>query len=246
MQKILLIQVRKDQAAVDHERELVLKHAHLDEAQIEAINVLDKHIDIDKLDQYKGIIIGGSGDFLISKNDIPELVDHMGEAAHKARHGQIPTLGICFGAQVLTKVFGGELICDEARAETGTFEITMHDHAQHCPIFSQVPTQFHAQLGHKDHINQLPEGAVLLGGSERSAVQAFTFPGEPIYGFTYHPELDQDGMIWRMDFYGNMYKIDKAQLAAMRDQLLPSPHGCSTLKLFMDEVIEKGNTYPRL
>lgn len=99
-----------------------------------------------------------------------------------------PTLGICFGHQILAQALGGEVQKNPRGREIGTLTIE-----QTAPdsIFEGVPASFEANGTHIDTVVRLPHGAVSLARSPLDDYQAIRFT-ETCYGVQYHPEMDAD------------------------------------------------------
>lgn len=240
--KTLLIQFRLDEATRQHEYDCFIKRCGLESEDTIQLNVLDRLPSAEDLDGVDVMIIGGSGDYLISNGDIPDQVNAVSRILHMARAQKLPTIGICFGAQIMSQAFGGKVERDDERAELGTFEIFQHPDARLCPIFKLLPERFNVQLGHKDHMS-LPEGAVLLASSEKSAIQAFTFPGEPMYALTFHPELDVEDMHFRFAQYANMYGLTEEKLQKLRETVRETTESCQSLAHFFNEIVKGKAVY---
>jgi len=104
---ILLIQIRPDVIIADHEFRLVVDKAALSPVSFTRINAgtpegLATLGAVTDLSDYSAIMIGGSGEYLISRGDIPETIARITELLHQARERRIPVLGICFGGQIMT------------------------------------------------------------------------------------------------------------------------------------------------
>ena len=69
------------------------------------------------------------------------------------------------------------------------------------PVFGILPKRFRAPMGHEDIVERLPIGATLLVYSDRVRHEAFGFPGRPIYGTQFHPELTREGLMQRLRAY---------------------------------------------
>lgn len=241
--KILLIQLRDEPVSRDHELSCILEKSALNQEDIVVLDVFQRLPKVEDLQGMDAVIIGGSGDYLVSAGDIPEEVQAVGTLITEARHRKIPLLGICFGAQIMAHTQGGRVELDKENQELGTFEIEKLTSAEKCPVFSLLPEKFDVQLGHKDHITVLPEGAINLAKSERSSVQAFIFPGEPTYALTFHPELDVEDIVWRLDYYAENYGLSKDVRDAIVNASRKAVHGTKPLQAFLDEVVEKGLRY---
>lgn len=241
--RVLLIQIRPDKATSDHEFLQVVKQSGLSEDVFTRLDATSTAITPEALEGVDALVIGGSGDYLISQGDIPEIISAIGEVCKVARAKEIPTLGICFGSQILTHTFGGLVQLDTTRAETGTFDITKTSVAEVDPIFGDLPKTFLVQLGHKDHLITLPDGAVQLASSERSPNQAFTFPGEPIYAVLFHPELDVEAIIWRLHHYAKEYGLSEENLRILCSRVKDAPEATKVLERFFSKVVRGGERY---
>jgi len=241
--QVLLIQLREDAATRDHEFDCFVKQAGIDPSVVVRINALEHDVTPNDLHGVHVIVVGGSGEFLISRGDIAETIDAVGETLRAARKQGIPMLGMCFGAQIMAHVFGGTVALDAEKQEIGTFMVTKNVCAADCPIFSLMPETFPAQLGHKDFVTVLPPGAVNLASSDLSTVQAFTFPGEPIYATTFHPELDENSLLWRIDQYAMQYDLSQQDVATMKQALYPTPDSVKVLHHFFEEVVKNGKRF---
>jgi GMP synthase (glutamine-hydrolysing) len=243
--KILLIHVREDGTIQDHEFELIVKYMQLQHHQVRRLDVLKEDLDTAILDEVDATIIGGSGQFLLSRGDIPEAIDSISQFAKEARQRLHPMLGICFGAQILSHVFGGEVIHDFANKETGTFEVFSSEQSKLCPIFSELPSRYYAQLGHQDAISRIPPGAILLGKSKRAPVQAWTFPNEPIYAVLFHPEFDAEASKYRLLYFADKYRLTKEEREDLVRDIKESPDAIRVLGLFLKNIVTDGRVFQR-
>jgi GMP synthase-like glutamine amidotransferase len=241
---ILFIQIRRDPTVCAHETQSVLMHAGLLPDACMVADALMHPLDLSLLDRVRAVIIGGSGEFLISQGDIPEVMENVKDVVREARRRRMPTLGICFGGQIMTEAFGGRVEMDVSRQEVGTFQTTRTLASDRCPIFSRLPRVFDAQYGHKDHFTSLPSGAVLLASTVLSPFGAYTFPGESVYALVMHPELDEEAMAFRLAHYRDRYGVDQELYDRMVSAFRPSQDASCILRLFLSEVVEKGQSYP--
>jgi GMP synthase (glutamine-hydrolysing) len=115
-----------------------------------------------------------------------------------------PLLGICFGHQLLAHALGGKVDDNPLGRQIGTLDVTLHDAAEHDPLFGGFPRRLHLPVSHRQVVTMLPPGATLLASSERDPHHAFAH-GELAWGVQFHPEFDAD--------------IVRGYIAARRDQL---------------------------
>ena len=130
--------------------------------------------------ELKGIILSGSP-FSVKDANAPEVeVDTLSK--------KLPVLGICYGAQLTARVFGGKVEKSEKR-EYGraALKIKKED-----TIWSDVSGESQVWMSHGDTILQLPGGFEVLGITDSIPVAAFkknSTAGNVIYGLQFHPEV---------------------------------------------------------
>jgi len=115
------------------------------------------------------------------------------EIVQLAEH-HIPTLGICFGHQLISYAFGGEVNFNPNGLEVGTVNISRLTDSGNDPLLSQLPEHFHAQAVHFQSVLTLPSQAVRLAQSNLDQNHAFRV-GECTWGVQFHPEFTADIML---------------------------------------------------
>ncbi|HEX4877430.1 MAG TPA: glutamine-hydrolyzing GMP synthase [Chitinophagaceae bacterium] len=137
----------------------------------------------------KGIILSGSPCSVNEENapdvDVQNLV------------AKVPVLGICYGAQLTAKRFGG-LVAKSNKREYGR---AILQRKKEDILFEGVASQSQVWMSHSDTIKELPAGFELLADTESIPVAAFKKPGGelsdlrhktsdfPLYGVQFHPEV---------------------------------------------------------
>ena len=127
----------------------------------------------------KGIILSGSP-FSVNQEKAPQV-------DVKAMAEKLPVLGVCYGAQLTAKLFGGRVDKSEKR-EYGRAQLEIKEQDV---LLKNVSPNSQVWMSHSDTIKELPEGFQLLGITESIPVAAFkriagTFP---LYGLQFHPEV---------------------------------------------------------
>ena len=128
----------------------------------------------------KGIILSGSP-CSVNEAKAP-MVDI------KALAAQYPILGICYGAQLTAKLYGG-LVAKSDKREYGRAGLTITAKDK---LFNDIPPASQVWMSHSDTIQQLPPGFELLGNTDSIPVAAFksnSDTGKPLYGLQFHPEV---------------------------------------------------------
>jgi len=128
----------------------------------------------------KGIILSGSPFSVNDANapvvDIPSFVQ------------QLPVLGICYGAQLTAKEFGGNVGKSNKR-EYGRAKLLKNSDDV---LLQDVSNNSQVWMSHSDSINQLPEGFELLATTDSIPVAAFKKHENgthALYGLQFHPEV---------------------------------------------------------
>jgi GMP synthase (glutamine-hydrolysing) len=130
--------------------------------------------------ELKGIILSGSP-FSVNDENAPQvpissLVD------------KIPVLGICYGAQLTAKQFGGKVEKSNKR-EYG--RAVLHLEKEDSLLDNLLPSS-QVWMSHGDSILKLPEGFELLATTDSIPVAAFKLNAsskKSLYGLQFHPEV---------------------------------------------------------
>lgn len=97
----------------------------------------------------------------------------------------IPILGICYGMQVITEVFGGKVKkCTER--EFGRAELFIDNNKD---LFQNLPSNITCWMSHSDELKKLPKGFIKLAHTLNAEVAAFANRRKKIYGVQFHPEV---------------------------------------------------------
>ncbi len=188
---------------------------------------------------YDALTVGGSGDFYVSRGDLPgfdALLDLLREVVASGH----PTFASCFGYQLLVRALGGEIVHDPGNTEVGSYELTLTDEGRADPLFRELPARFWAQLGHKDRATRHPDGVPNLAGSEKSPFQALRVPGVPVWASQFHPELDRETNLDRFRYYQSGYAryMGEDEREAAARSFRESPEASRLLVKFIELVFE--------
>lgn len=124
----------------------------------------------------KGIVLSGSPHSTL-ENDSPDIdLD--------ALRAKFPVLGLCYGAQLLAKKYGGKVERSTHR-EYGRAKISI---AEDDFLFENVTDGSVVWMSHGDSILALPAEAKILAKTESIPVAAFKMD-DKTYGIQFHPEV---------------------------------------------------------
>jgi GMP synthase-like glutamine amidotransferase len=139
-------------------------------------------------EQYAGLLAFGGA---MGANDDDEhawLTQERHLLATAAKQ-DVPTFGVCLGAQVLATAVGGTSTRADV-IEIGAYDIDVLPAAESDPVLGMYAGQtVKAAQWHQDWIATLPNSAVVLASNSNCPVQAFRV-GENVYGVQFHPEVD--------------------------------------------------------
>ena len=114
-----------------------------------------------------------------------------------------PTLGLCYGLQMLGQAAGATLT-DRTGEDLQAVEVTLTAEGQQDPVTGQLDPVIRGYSGHGDSLAALPEGATLLGSGKHCRYQLLRLENN-LYGTQFHPEISTAGMQIRIDQYGDAY-----------------------------------------
>lgn len=97
----------------------------------------------------------------------------------------IPVLGICYGLQLIGKLFGGELERSQKR-EYGKAIIQIDRQED---LFHGVKDNTVVWMSHGDHLSRLPGGFEVLAHTENITYAGIGSRENRIYGLQFHPEV---------------------------------------------------------
>ena len=101
--------------------------------------------------------------------------------------GKIPVLGICYGAQYLAKIKGGDVASSKYR-EYGRANITKLN--SNSELLDGIPLNSSVWMSHGDTIIKLPENCSIECSTSDVKIASFRFDNEETYGIQYHPEVN--------------------------------------------------------
>ncbi|MDR2168813.1 MAG: glutamine-hydrolyzing GMP synthase [Planctomycetaceae bacterium] len=100
----------------------------------------------------------------------------------------VPVLGICYGMQVMSHIFGGEVMAASNR-EYGRAKIELTAAGKSSAFFANMPPVQNVWMSHGDHVTKIPSEFELLAESSGSPVCAMEHRFKPFYGLQFHPEV---------------------------------------------------------
>ncbi|MDD2897155.1 MAG: glutamine-hydrolyzing GMP synthase [Desulfuromonadaceae bacterium] len=128
-----------------------------------------------------GIILSGSP-CSVYDQDSPSIAGDLFELG-------IPVLGICYGMQLMSRHFGGEVV-PAGKREFGHAELLAF--GQPGPLFDGffVEGSSPVWMSHGDHVSRVPDGFEIVARTSNAPVCAIQNISRNLYGVQFHPEVN--------------------------------------------------------
>ena len=178
-----------------------------------------------------GVVITGSHDMVTDRHPwserlaawLPGLIER-----------GIPTLGICYGHQLLAHALGGAVADNPAGREFGTIPLDLAPAAASDPLLGVLAARPapEVQVCHTQSVVRLPDGARRLASSGRDRNEAFRV-GDAAWGVQFHPEFDAEVVRAYIREYAARLAAEGQDPAALAAGVHNTPVGDAVLARFM-------------
>ncbi len=161
-------------------------------------------LDLAKVKDYKsvkGIILSGGPSTVTSKKfeSVPKEIFEK----------KIPILGICYGLQLIAKIFGGKIKPSKKRREFGRAYLFKKKQSQLTNNF--LNSKKSVWMSHEDAVVKLPKNFNVIASTKDSKLTIIENKRNKIYGVQFHPEVThtEDGKQIFKNFLFLICKIKK-------------------------------------
>ena len=120
----------------------------------------------------------------------------------------VPTLGICYGFQVMAQALGGE-VANTGLREYGATDATVVTEGT---LLEGQPVEQNVWMSHGDQVSRAPEGFEVLARTAHTPVAAFANDARRMYGVQWHPEVKHTD-------HGQRGNVIAEQVARIREQV---------------------------
>jgi GMP synthase (glutamine-hydrolysing) len=138
----------------------------------------------------------------------------------------LPILGICYGMQLITDMFGGSVVRASSH-EYGKAQLKIEKNDS--PIFNNINDNGIVWMSHGDRVESLPSDFSVIGTSENSPYAVICNEEKNIYAFQFHPEVTHSAQgdillknfakICNCEFSWNMGNFAKEQIKAIKEKV---------------------------
>jgi GMP synthase (glutamine-hydrolysing) len=128
-----------------------------------------------------GIILSG-GPCSVYDEGAPSVAEELFELG-------VPVLGICYGMQLMSRHFGGEVV-PAGKREFGHADL--NSLGEPGPLFDGffVEGTSSVWMSHGDHVSRVPDGFEIVAGTANAPVCAIQNVSKNLYGVQFHPEVN--------------------------------------------------------
>lgn len=204
MRPFLFLASRVDDVAAGNEHAALLRLGGLDERDLHRVRMEAGPLPAFDLDDYSGVIVGGSpfnsSDPVEEKSPTQRRVEaELSQLLDEIVARDVPFLGACYGVGTLG-THQGAVIDETYGEEVAPVTVRLTPEGRADPLLDGVPDEFAAYVGHKEAVREVPAHVSVLASSDTCPVQMFRVK-ENLYATQFHPELDLDGILTRIDVY---------------------------------------------
>ena len=136
--------------------------------------------DIKNFDKIKGIILSG-GPSTVTKKKFPSIPIEIFQK-------KIPILGICYGLQLITKLFGGSIKSSKKKREFGRAILIKKRNSLLTKNFINKNNTL-VWMSHQDAVTKLPKNFEAIASTNKSKFTIIENKKKKIYGIQFHPEV---------------------------------------------------------
>ncbi len=182
----------------------------------------------------RGIVITGSSAMVT--DNLP-WIDRTRTWLTEALAQSIPTLGICFGHQLLAQALGGRVDYNPTGIEVGTIRLRLADDVGFDPLFHGLARELSVQASHRQAVMTLPPEAVRLASSDLDPNHAFRYRRHA-WGLQFHPEFSHAAVKGYIENYRDQLDRTETSTEKLLDGSAESPVGATLLKRFFTVIDE--------
>ncbi len=205
---VLILQLRPEDEASDGEYHAFLEKGGLEEGQTHRIRLEAGPLPEGfSLDDYAAVIVGGGPGCVSDDPATRDPVEARAEAEllslmPKIVERDMPFLGCCYGIGLLGHHLGARVSKERYFEPVTAVEGQVTADGQGDPLLAGLPERFNILVGHKEAVQELPEGAVHLMSSPTCPYQMIR-AGKNVYATQFHPEADGAVFAERIRIYRN-------------------------------------------
>ena len=180
----------------------------------------------------QGVVVSGSSAMVTDRADWSERTAAW---LREAVRQEVPTLGICYGHQLLAHAMGGEVQDNPRGRGMGTIDVELREPARTDRLFGIFEQTLHVPVSHRQCVTKLPPGATWLAQTPNDPHHAFRI-GNNAWGVQFHPEFDAAIARAYIEARREVLVREGADVEALLDSAIDSADGTILLRRFAEIV----------
>lgn len=226
MAPLVYLCVRPQAAAAAGEYTSFREAMGLDESGLERWDLVSGPLPADAFTRWRGFVVGGSPfnvtDPESSKTDVQRRLEaDLALVAEHAASGATTAMFTCYGIGVAARALGG-VVTRAYPEDTGPTEVRLTAHGADDPLFGTLAETFTALTAHKEGVERMPAGAVLLATNDACPVQAYRV-GDRLSATQFHPEPTGVAFTERMTVYRDDGYFEARDYDRIAERVLAAP-----------------------
>ncbi|WP_026460214.1 glutamine amidotransferase-related protein [Schaalia suimastitidis] len=204
MLPFLLVSTRPEDEAIEAEYRIFLTVSQLEADELQQVRLDMLGLPDIEVRDYAGIIVAGSPYGTTTPDDRKSATQKRTEAELLQIFRDVETYGVpClttgFGSEVAAVLRGG-LVSKKWGEWSQIVDIMLTREGLEDPLLEGFPHEFATYVGHREAVEVLPEGAVVLARSLTCPYQMIRL-GERFWATQFNPELDSDAIRARLQAF---------------------------------------------
>ncbi|MFJ3054336.1 glutamine amidotransferase [Herbaspirillum sp. NPDC087042] len=179
---------------------------------------------------YRAVFITGSPAMVTDKEDWSERT---AEWIRDAADLDTPMFGICYGHQLLTHAFGGEVGYNPAGRAAGTMCVETLDCCRQDELLGVLPEAFPAHMLHMQSVLRPAKDAIVMARSPMDPHHVIKHKHN-VYSTQFHPEFSPEFVRAHLHYYADIYRGCGIDAEALSERVSATPQSTGLLRRFLE------------
>lgn len=179
---------------------------------------------------YRAVFITGSPAMVTDREDWSERT---AEWIREAAELETPMFGICYGHQLITHAFGGEVGYNPAGRAAGTMRVETLACCREDELLGVLPEAFPAHMLHMQSVLRPPKDAIVMARSPMDPHHVIKHKHN-VYSTQFHPEFSPEFVRAHLHYYADIYRGAGIDALALSEKVSPTPQSTGLLRRFLE------------
>jgi len=185
-----------------------------------------------KLDAYQAIYLSGS---VANPGDPFPWISRLEELLKVTRDLGLPTLGSCFGSQILASALcGHDQVFRRSSCALGYTDISLNHTEPDDPLLKGLGQSVRMFVWHNIQVKSGHPDMCILGYNSDCSNHIWRYKSLPIWGIQGHPELDPESARSMFRHYHRFFEKEGVSVAELAKSVEPNTEAITLIKNFLD------------